>query len=204
MAAIRVSLAFRREPDAALFAFGLRIDTNLTGNPHFPDPPLVLGELKGVCTAFEQAIIAARDGGKWLIDARGKQRQALLQILRELAAYVQFTAKGEVSKIYSSGFDIASRNTTPTRLPKPNIISVFNCASTQLQLKVPPLKNARIYDVWIHTGDGNWKAWQLFQNTRRMILQNLTPGQMYWIRVRVLGGSTGSSEWSDAISHMSI
>ena len=66
-----------------------------------------------------------------------------------------------------------------------------------------PVKNARMYEVWYHMGDRNWRLGQLFRNTRRMILENLTPGTLYTIRIRALGGSTGASDWTDGKTHMS-
>ncbi len=203
MAAIRVSLSFRRESESQLASTILRIHDRLLGNSHFPSPPVPLADLDSARTTYVDAIIAAKDRGRALIAARAKQRQVVIRLLRELAAYVQFTAKGDISKIYTSGFDVASRNTTPTQLPKPVLLRTTNVASTQLGLKVKPIKNARMYEVWIHTGDENWRPWQLFQNTRRMILKNLTPGTTYWIRLRALGGSTGYSDWTDVTSHMS-
>ena len=35
-----------------------------------------------------------------------------------------------------------------------------------------------------------------------MIITNLTPGTIYTFRVRAIGGSTGSSDWSDPVAHM--
>lgn len=203
MPAIRVSLSYRRKPDSGLFGFAGGAFRGLTKNPYFPEPPFALADLAAATEAFGQAIDAADDGGKRLKAARTAKRKFLLKLLRELAAYVQFTAKGDPVKINSAGFDIASQNTAQTPLPRIPGFRIENAGSTKLQLKVKPVKNARMYEVWLHTGDGNWKSWQLFRNTRRMILENLTPGTMYWIRLRALGGSTGAGDWSDAVSHMS-
>ncbi|MEP6821843.1 MAG: fibronectin type III domain-containing protein [Chthoniobacterales bacterium] len=41
-------------------------------------------------------------------------------------------------------------------------------------------------------------------STREMVVSGLTPGQMYNFQVRAMGGSTGQSDWSDAVSHMSL
>ena len=37
---------------------------------------------------------------------------------------------------------------------------------------------------------------------RRLVLENLTPGAVYAIQMRAVGGSTGHSCWSDPVSHM--
>jgi hypothetical protein len=42
-----------------------------------------------------------------------------------------------------------------------------------------------------------------FTQARRIILDNLTPDTTYTVQARAIGGSTGSSDWNDPISHMS-
>jgi hypothetical protein len=53
-------------------------------------------------------------------------------------------------------------------------------------------------------GGGEWQEAGIFPQARRMVLANLTPGTIYNIRVRALGGSTGYSEWSPVTSRMSL
>ncbi|MFM8469141.1 MAG: fibronectin type III domain-containing protein [Limisphaerales bacterium] len=36
------------------------------------------------------------------------------------------------------------------------------------------------------------------------VVENLTPGTTYTFSVRAVGGSTGFSDWSDPVSHMSL
>lgn len=44
----------------------------------------------------------------------------------------------------------------------------------------------------------------LFTNSRNMPINALTPGGNYQFQVRAVGGSTGYSDWSDPVSHMSL
>jgi len=39
---------------------------------------------------------------------------------------------------------------------------------------------------------------------RRVILDNLTPGTVYTIQARAIGGSEGYSEWCDPTTHMAM
>ena len=204
MAAVRVLLAFRRLPASGLCLYALKVHDAMAGNSLFPDPPFDLAELKSSAQALEQADIAAQDRGSALIDRRKRLEQGVIGQLRELAAYVQFIAQGNPQIIYAAGFETASQNTSQTPLPRPQLYSIYNPASTQLGLKVKPLRNARVYEVQVHTGDGQWRPQQTFQNTRRMWVTGLVPGTMYWVRVRAIGGSTGQSDWSDTVSHMCI
>ena len=51
---------------------------------------------------------------------------------------------------------------------------------------------------------GSWQAGGVFSNTRDLAVNGLTPGTIYAIQARVLGGSTGYSDWSDPVQHMSM
>jgi hypothetical protein len=44
----------------------------------------------------------------------------------------------------------------------------------------------------------------IFTQARKITLPGLTPGQVYSVQSRAIGGSTGYSDWSDPISHMVI
>lgn len=71
------------------------------------------------------------------------------------------------------------------------------------------MPNARAYEArfaLIGTGGtpGPRLPTQLFTSSRGMKITSLTPGGMYTFQVRAVGGSTGYSDWSDAVSHMSL
>ena len=71
-------------------------------------------------------------------------------------------------------------------------------------LRVTPIANARNYQVQIQVGDGPWLEAGIFSQARRMLLANLTPGMLYNIRLRAIGGSTGYSGWSNVASARSL
>jgi len=71
-------------------------------------------------------------------------------------------------------------------------------------VRVGPLKNARGYQAQVRSGDGPWLEAGISPKARRIELTNLTPGTMYGIRVRAIGGSTGYSDWSNPTAHMSL
>ena len=127
----------------------------------------------------------------------------VLQKLRLLAAYVQLASGGDEGKALSSGFFLASRNTAQLELAVPTILAITNVASTKLGLKIKPVRNARVYEVWLRTQDRDWWLAQTFPNTRGMVLENLVPGTLYEIRMRAVGGLTGYSQFTDPYQHMS-
>lgn len=81
--------------------------------------------------------------------------------------------------------------------------------SGQLIVRVGPVANAKCYELryaLIGAGGtpGPWQDGGLFTNSRSMAINSLTPGGNYQFQVRAVGGSTGYSDWSDPVSHMSL
>ena len=53
-------------------------------------------------------------------------------------------------------------------------------------------------------GTSSWQTVGIFTQARKIVLDNLTPGATYTVQDRAIGGITGSSDWSDPVSHMSL
>ena len=51
---------------------------------------------------------------------------------------------------------------------------------------------------------GPWERHLIFTGSRSMPINGLTPGGNYQFQIRAVGGSTGYSDWSDAVSQMSL
>ena len=73
--------------------------------------------------------------------------------------------------------------------------------------RVRALRNVRNYElqyalVGVGGALGDWKKITGLTDSRSMPINGLTPGMTYAVQVRALGGSTGTSDWSDPVSHM--
>ena len=204
MATYKVTLSFASLPDADLVEFTNSITTKMTGNPAYPTPAVPLASLTAANTAFQTAIVDAKQGGLALTAAKDAAREALLPLLRTQASYVQTAANDDLTAILSSGFGVNSINRTSSPLAKPNIENIDNFASTQLMVRLTTIDNARPYEVRINPGDDKWENAGVFTKSRRVLLENLTPGKTYTIQARAVGGKTGYSDWSDPVSHMSL
>ena len=73
---------------------------------------------------------------------------------------------------------------------------MLNQYSGELWLRVERVPNACNYQVRLKTGDGDWADGGIHPQARKIVIPGLTPGTIYTIQVRALGGSTGYSEWS--------
>jgi hypothetical protein len=140
----------------------------------------------------------------WVRLMADQMREALINNLRAQALYVQQICSNDLATLLSSGFEAVSNNRARIQLAKPQITGIENGLSTQLIVRIPPVPNAAAYEVQASSIAGQWLPGGLYQSTKGMIIHGLTPGTMYTVRVRAVGGSTGFSDWSDPQSHMCI
>jgi hypothetical protein len=205
MAIIHVSLRFTETSDAQLAAFTENVIAKLAGNPSFPAPPVPVPELRLVLDSFTAAMAAAAQGGKQATSAKNGAREVLLTAMRRTANYVQAASANDMTVLLSSGFQPASTNRAPSPLPQPFIKTVLNEASTQLVLRVGTIANARSYIVhYSDDGGTTWRNGIISTKAQRIVVPNLTPGKVYTFQVQAVGGSTGYSPWSNAVSHMAM
>ncbi|MEQ1824265.1 MAG: hypothetical protein ABL949_17295, partial [Fimbriimonadaceae bacterium] len=113
------------------------------------------------------------------------------------------------ARLLSSGFHAVSMNRAQTALPAPDITDIENGTTGQLLPRIDPIANAHGYEArYAALGAGGtpgpWQNGGIYSNTRDLALNDLTPGIIYLIQVRALGGSTQYSDWSDAVQHMSM
>lgn len=202
MAVLRVSLGFAQLPDAELSDCSVTVVTKMTNNPSYPTPKVPLPDITAANGTFVAAMAAAAQGGTQLTAAKNAAREVLVALLRTQAAYVQTEAGNDLAVLLSSGFWNVSTDRTRKPLPKPAVVNIDNFATTQLMLRLKSVDNARSYEVRGRIGAQEWKPMGVFTNSRAMLLENLTPGQVYELQVRAVGGSLGYSAWSDPILHM--
>ncbi len=200
---IKVSLGFTRIPDADLVTFTKNVIAKLTDNASFPKPGVSLADLTTALNTFADAMAKARFNDRQAIAERNKSRDALLALLRQEAAWVQSVGFVDDAVLLSSGFEPAASGGSRSRsaLSRVVIDDISNEQSTKLTVKLQALDNARAYEVRMSYGTNGWQAVGMFTNSRRILLENLTPGTVYTVQARAIG-TTGYSEWSDPVPRM--
>ena len=212
MALLRVLLDFTHSNDHVLEETAGHVLAGLygTATATFPAPPVTGTALQGALTTFNTAVAAAGQGGAAARAARDVADQALTGLLRQDALYVQTVVQkitdpaASMAALLSSGFDAVSTSHTSQPLATPSINDIDNVGTGRLRLTLKAVPHARMYEVQSKSGTGDWTSAGLFNSTRQMIVTGLTPGTNYTFQVRALGGSTGQSEWSNPVSHMSL
>ena len=190
----------------AVLAIGERVLVGMSGNPSFPDPPVRMEILEQALDEFSLAIQAQAKGGTLSTATRNKARRKVMELLSRLAQYVEDKSNNDLPTLLSSGFPARNRSRAQVPLPKAVILNITRRRSGQLNLQVRAVPNARAYQVvctevgadggLVPSRDGG-----VFTNSRSIPIGGLTPGKVYSFRVRAIGGSTGSGDWSDPVSH---
>lgn len=175
----------------------------ITGNAAFPTPPVTVAALTTLNTTFRAAVTAAHLGGPTQTAERDNVYDTVVAALRKNANYVENQSNNNVATLLSSGFDIVSTNRASAPLDQPFITEISNLATTKLLIRLDSILNAKSYQVQMAmAANGPWSEAGIYTQARRIVLMGLTPGTIYFVRVRAIGGSTGYSDWSVAVSLM--
>jgi hypothetical protein len=204
---IQVSYKFASLPDSELDKFTGTVLLDMTGNPVFPTLPTdaTLVMLGAARVDFSDKLNKAAGGGMQETEAKNLSRQELLKILRKIAGYVQITSNTR-EDVLSAGFDTRSTNNAREPLAQPTGVRLKNGTAGQLVARTAnPVKNANLYEGRASVdGGAGWLPSVFTGDSRHIIFEGLTPGAVYTIQVRALGGLTGQSDWSDSVAHRSM
>ena len=212
MALLRVSIAFAQAADHVVEETAGHVLAGLyaAATATFPTPPVTKTALQGALTSFTAAIAARQQGGPAAAAAKQVAEDALIGVLRQDALYVQQVVQGiadpgaSMAALLASGFEAVSTNRHQSPLAVPHIKDVQNVGAGRLKLVIGAVPNARVYEAQSQTGAGEWMSAGLYQNSRGIVVTGLTPGTNYTFQVRAVGGSTGQSDWSNPVGHMSL
>jgi hypothetical protein len=182
---------FSRLTDDELNTKANHILVSMTGNLHFPDATTKTAKVKAALDDFNEALIAAENGGKPKTADKDKKRKTLERALKELALYVQLNCNDDVAILLTSGYD-AYKDGEPIDEP-----------GAPVNFKVEPGKNSG----WVIASvDGNKKAkvyvfeyalvpetgdpiWKIVLGEKKEIIKNLIPGKKYMFRAALKGKS---------------
>jgi hypothetical protein len=202
---IRTSLGFAQLTDGNLSPFTGGVIEGLTENAaSFPNLPVAVTPLGVFKDTFDQALIDMVGGGPSATAAKDEARDALVDALRKDAFYVAAAANNNLAVLLSSGYEAVSTNRTQTALPQTEVTSVKTPQSGVLQAKVKAQANVRSYEGRIKKIDGEWGPTLSFSSSRKILFEALTAGLSYILQIRSIGGSNGSSDWSNPITKMAM
>jgi hypothetical protein len=160
--------------------------------------------------AYDKARSEAVDGDKGKIALRKDARAALTKDLTRLAKYIDLKADGDVAMLESTGYALTRERQSTGTLPLPapqNVRVEHGQLSGWLLVRTSAVRGARSYETHICSSnpnvDENWRPGTFTSGCRRIVLKDLTPGTMYYVRVRAIG-KNGPGAWSDLAQLMAV
>ena len=200
---IRIALSFARFTRDQLNCFAILVIACLKNNPRFPNLPVSIADLTALQTTYQAALAAATVGGPKDTAAFHEARAVLIAALRQIVSHIQSLGLTNESDVLSSGFEVVTPDNRQKPLTLPVLNRLDNSVSGQLAVALRAVPNAKAYHVQYGTGTGPWLDLGIFPNTKDILIPDLTPGMIYSVRVRAVGGSTKYTGWSAALSLMS-
>lgn len=210
MTPIKASLTFVKAVPAVLYTFACSVYNGMNGNAAYPNPMVDMPTFKTAIDTFNTLLAAALDGGKKVLTERNHQGEVLIQILRQLAHYVESACKDDVTIFSSSGFQAVSKVRTATPPLSQFIRKITEGPNSGVLLVwLLAVAGALSYEVrWAPVATGAsataapaWTSSLVPSTQPPATVSSLTPGTVYQFEVRVLS-KTGWSDWDGNATRM--
>lgn len=203
--AYRLYVGFVHDADQSVNSLALGVIDGLTDNTKFPALPYTVAQLTTLQQDYSDKMTASRSKGLDRTRAKNLAKKALTDAMVADALYCQSVARYDLDTLLSTGFDVCSKNRSRQPLSKPVINAITNGISGELIVRATSVLNAHSYNVQASTDGGKtWVDMDDVTGTRHISLTGLTPGTVYMVHIRAVGGAIGYSEWSEPMSHMVI
>jgi hypothetical protein len=181
---------FSKASDADVVARGTNIQTSMTGNPHFPSPPVDLAALKAAIDALAALIAEALDGSKKVIAQKNKQRRAVVKMLKLLGRYVEINCDGDMTTFQTSGFEPAApKVATPPLTEKIRKVE-HGSNSGEIDVWLKAVRKASSYELRYAVANAGaatqWTTVPLSNAKAAVVLKGLTPVTTYLFQARAL------------------
>lgn len=203
----RVYLDYSRLGDADLATVGGKTVRDMTDNANFPDPTPELADYTTAVNDYRaKHEVASETKGKFATTAKDIARLHLLQQMKRLASYVNFTADGDANKLVGSGFTLIPPPTANGVPGVPLWVRVRRGAQKgQLNMDCAKVKHAWQYEYQLgrqleENGPIVWED-TIHRTTRSKpnVIAGLAHLVTYWVRVRAMNGH-GTGDWSGPAS----
>ena len=202
---------FDRLNESDFLAKAGTIVTNLNANANYPEPWAVqvssLAQLTTSYTAYLDNYHAALTHDQLKIALRNSARLALTEQLKDLIPYLEMLAQGNTNMLATTGYDLRKdivRGGNADILAAPNDFRVTHGAKGgSFDIHLAKLLGAGSYEVQITESDpaieANWRHAMSSITAAHILLEGLTPGQAYWVRVRGIG-TAGAGVWTEPVN----
>lgn len=211
----KIILGLERRSDPDLLAYAGAVVTAMKDNaafaPPWGDSTPSWAQIDAALQAYREAYYAALTHDTQKIALRNMARRSFSEMLKRLAAYVEFTANGDVAMLGGTGFELrqepARASVGNGALPGP--IAGLRGGPTEhsgrIELHANRAEGALGYEVQTANTDpsgaaaqaANWSHTQTVFSVQRFSVESLPPG-FVWVRMRGVN-NRGSGPWSSPL-----
>lgn len=173
----------------------------ITGNAAFPSPQPLPADLAALLATFQTKLAAAtqaRLAAKEATTLKDQARKELIDAMINRGAYVQTTSNGNAALIESVGMAVVNPRAPIGPLPPPlNLRVLLNGVPGVAELRWDGVPDAVRYVVQCSPNVMPRQFTQVaITGKTRLLLEDLTLGEVCVFRAASIGGSTGQSPWS--------
>ena len=174
--------------DGGLIMLSNNVIGALIDNPYFQNPEPSIATAQAAFNTYSGSLALSHTGSMQQKAQKDADKHTLLSIMRQLSDFVNDKAEGDLVKLATCGFPL-SKDRKPVVLGRAEPKVMLRDASGEAMLSTPRVKGALAYRHQ-YTKDPSADVWQEVNSTRcKCILKDLTPGQVYYFRIIVVGTS---------------
>jgi hypothetical protein len=184
-----------------VISFGRNIVSLMTGSLPFADAFPALVDVLAALDAAEAALQAAMNHGKQEIIEQDAAMATLLDLLRQLAAFVQNKCQNSLALLNSTGFEAIKKGQPlgPLSPPLP-ARTTHGMVSGTTHSRIKRVNGAYTYNWQLALASAPTVMLQTVTTTKASVdFTALTPGEVYNIQGQAVGAA-GASNWSNASS----
>ena len=168
---IQISLSFRKGTYGEIGEFCQNIISKTDGVPAYSELQAQVDILKPLLTTYENAVVAALDGGRLLTQAKLKTKVDVLDAMEDLAALTKVYAEGVSSYVTDAGFHLKKkpvRSNQPLPQPEWNFLKRGVLSGTvegeikNLPAGVKEVGIKHSYDGWATEKNGTYSTGKKF------------------------------------------
>ena len=185
----------------------LNIYNALLNHEHYINPYPSLPEIKTAADKMQQLIAASADGSKTKRKELDESVIILRDLLNGIAQYIQLYSNGSEANIVSTTMQVIGAKTAETlRIPSNVDLRVGKHDGDLALYFKGSGKKVKNYEVRYSTDPNldvaNWVSAGLFSSSRNIVIKDLIPGTIYWVRVRAYGTNNKVTAYSDPAKQM--
>jgi hypothetical protein len=199
----RVRLALQKKKDAEKIELGESTHDKILANALvFINPLPLLLDYKAAYLAYRVAYENALLGGKPLKAILKLKREAFVQLLKQMAFYVNNVANGDGAIITLAGFDINSEPISRIMTQVTGVQVFPGLHSGEISLEWDLITGARLYLGYIREAGIMGSKWDLVMKAggSRGVVNGLIPGGLYEVAIEACGsGLNNVGKLSDVV-----